>query len=174
MSRIDYDLTLIKGIAFDMDGVLSSSTVAVREDGTLQRHSNVKDGFALHHAIRRGLHIAVISGAKDESMLPAYCTLGLRDIFFRCSHKTAQMRAWMESHGLTREQVVFVGDDIPDIPAMELAGLAAVPCDASDEAKAVAGYISPCAGGAGVARDIISQIMLAQGLWMTGPDAYEW
>lgn len=174
MSRILYDLTLIRGIAFDMDGVLSSSTVAVREDGSLQRHSNVKDGFALQYAVRQGLHIAIISGAKDESMLPAYHSLGLTDIFFRCGHKTARMQSWMDSHGLTREQVAFVGDDIPDIPPMQLAGLAVVPADGSEEAKAVAGYISPCNGGAGVARDLISQILRAQGLWLTDEGAYSW
>lgn len=174
MSRILYDLTLIRGIAFDMDGVLSSSTVAVREDGTLQRHSNVKDGFALQYAVRRGLKIAVISGAKDESMLPAYRSLGLTDIYFGCFHKTARMEAWMAENGLTREQVAFVGDDIPDIPPMQIAGLAVAPADASEEAKAVAGYISPCAGGAGVARDLISQILRAQNLWLTDPEDYSW
>lgn len=174
MSRIDYRLNIIKGIAFDMDGVLSASTVSVREDGTLQRHSNVKDGYALQHAIRQGLKIAVVSGANDESMLPAYRSLGLTDIYFRCYDKEAKMAEWMKMHGLTREQVVFVGDDIPDIPAMHMAGLAAVPHDASVEAKQEAGYISPFNGGQGVARDIISQVMIAKGLWLNAPDAFKW
>lgn len=174
MSRVDYDLSKIKGVAFDMDGVLSASTVAVREDGTLQRHSNVKDGFAIQYAIRCGLKLAVISGAKDESMLPAYKSLGFEDIFFRSVDKRDVMRKWMAKHGFDKEEVIFVGDDIPDLPAMRLAGLAAVPADASVEAKMEAGYISPCPGGFGVARDILSQVLAAQGRWLTDDSIYRW
>ncbi len=174
MSRIDYDLSKIKAIAFDMDGVLSASTVAVREDGTLQRHSNVKDGYAIQYAVRCGLRLAVISGAHDESMLPAYRSLGLEDVYFRSYDKEKVMERWMQKHGLAREEVVFVGDDIPDLPAMRMSGLAVVPRDGSDEAKAEAGYISPFCGGGGVARDIISQILAAQGKWLSGESAYKW
>ncbi|MCM1522419.1 MAG: HAD hydrolase family protein [Muribaculaceae bacterium] len=174
MSRIAYNLSLIRGIAFDMDGVLSASTVAVREDGTLQRHSNVKDGFAIQYALRSGLKLAVISGARDDSMLPAYRSLGLTDIYFRSSDKEDVIKKWMNLHCLSPEEVIFVGDDIPDLPAMRIAGLAAVPRDASIEAKIEAGYISPCSGGCGVARDIISQVLSAQGKWMSEDSIYSW
>lgn len=174
MSRIDYDLTLIKGIAFDMDGVLSASTVAVREDGTLQRHSNVKDGFALQYAIRKGLRIAVISGAKDESMLPAYRSLGIEDVYFMVADKETKFMEWLRSRGLHPHEVAFVGDDIPDIPPMKICGLPVVPRDASVEAKMFAHYISPFNGGGGVARDLISQVLLAKGEWLTDGDAYKW
>lgn len=173
MSRINYDLTKIRGIAFDMDGVLSASTVAVREDGSLQRHSNVKDGYAIQHAVRKGLRIAVISGARDDSMLPAYRSLGIEDVYFRCADKVDVTRHWMQTRGLKAEEVIFVGDDIPDLPAMRMVGLAATPRDGADEVKQEAGYISPCDGGRGVARDIISQVLLAQGQWLTD-DGYSW
>ncbi len=173
MSRIDYDLSLIKGIVFDMDGVLSSSTVSVREDGTLQRSSNVKDGYALQYAIRRGMKIAVISGARDESMLPAYRSLGIRDMYFRCSEKLSRLREWMEVNSLERGEVAFVGDDIPDIKAMHEVGLPVTPCDGAVEVKQIARYISPVKGGEGVARDLISQILLSRGEWMLD-DACEW
>lgn len=173
MSSINYNLSLIRGIAFDMDGVLSASTVAVREDGTLQRHSNVKDGYAIHHALKRGLKIAIISGARDDSMLPAYRSLGLTDIYFHCADKTVCMKEWMQRHGLTSEQTAYVGDDIPDIPAMRMAGLRIVPAYGSIEARCEANYISPCCGGQGVARDVISQILASRGEWMTD-DAYNW
>lgn len=174
MSRIDYDLTLVRGVAFDMDGVLSASTVAVREDGTLQRHSNVKDGYAIQYALRCGLHLAVISGARDDSMLPAYRSLGLEDIYFRCHDKEAVITEWMRLRGLSPEEVIYVGDDIPDIPALRVAGLGAVPRDAAIEVKTIAGYISPCRGGEGVARDIISQVLAAREMWLAGPEAYSW
>lgn len=173
MSRIDYDLASIRGIVFDMDGVLSASTVAVREDGTLQRHSNVKDGYAIQYAVKCGLKIAVISGARDESMLPAYRILGIQDVYFRVDRKLAKLVGWMEAAGLAPNEVAYVGDDIPDIPAMRIVGLPCVPRDASVEAKSEARYISPCCGGQGVARDIISQILSAKGLWMND-NAFEW
>ena len=173
MSRIDYNLSQIRGIVFDMDGVLSASTVAVREDGTLQRHSNVKDGYAIQYALRCGLHVAVISGARDLSMLPAYRSLGIQDVFFHVSRKRPQLETWMSVHGLSSHEVAYVGDDIPDIPAMSIVGLPCTPRDAAIEAKNVARYISSCDGGAGVARDIISQILSAQGRWMTD-EAFEW
>lgn len=173
MSRIDYDLTLIRGIVFDMDGVLSASTVAVREDGTLQRHSNVKDGYAIQFALKCGMNIAVISGARDLSMLPAYRSLGLEDVYFHVREKRARLLEWMELRGLTPDEVAYVGDDIPDIPPMREVGLPCAPRDAAIEAKMEARYISPAEGGRGVARDIISQILSARGEWM-GVRAFEW
>lgn len=173
MSRIDYDIALIRGIVFDMDGVLSASTVAVREDGTLQRHSNVKDGYAIQYAIRKGIRIAVISGARDLSMLPAYRSLGIEDVYFNVDKKLAKLNEWIEAHGFSPSEVAYVGDDIPDIPAMRAVGLPCVPRDASIEAKIEARYISPCNGGHGVARDIISQILSSRGEWMSD-DAFEW
>ena len=173
MSRIDYDLSLIRGIVFDMDGVLSASTVAVREDGTLQRHSNVKDGYAIQFALRCGLHIAVISGARDLSMLPAYRSLGIEDVYFHVSSKGPRLEKWMCDRGLAPEEVVYVGDDIPDIPAMLMVGLPCVPRDAAVEVKNIARYISPCCGGAGVARVIISQILTVKGLWL-GENSHNW
>ena len=173
MSRIDYDLALIDGVVFDMDGVLSASTVAVREDGTLQRHSNVKDGYAIQYAVRCGIKIAVISGARDLSMLPAYRSLGIEDVYFHVVNKKDKLEEWMTARGLTPERVAYVGDDIPDIPAMRLVGLPCAPRDAAIEAKAEARYISPCNGGQGVARDIISQILSVRGDWM-GEKSFEW
>lgn len=173
MSRIDYDLLLIRGVAFDMDGVLSSSTVAVREDGSLQRHSNVKDGYAIQYAVKRGLRIAVISGARDMSMLPAYRSLGIEDVYFHVLNKRECISEWMYARGLEPDEVAYVGDDIPDIPALRSVGLPAVPRDASIEAKAAAHYISPYRGGEGVARDIISQVLSARGEWMAD-EAYYW
>ena len=173
MSRIDYDLALIRGIVFDMDGVLSASTVAVREDGTLQRHSNVKDGYAIQYALKCGLRIAIISGARDLSMLPAYRSLGIEDVYFHVGKKRERLEEWMKTNGFSPNEVAYVGDDISDIPAMRMVGLPCVPRDASVEAKCEAHYISPCNGGQGVARDIISQILSAKGLWMN-EDALEW
>lgn len=173
MSRIDYDLALIRGVVFDMDGVLSGSTVAVREDGTLQRTSNVKDGYAIQYAVKRGLNIAVISGARDESMLPAYRSLGLSDIYFKCGVKTSTLIRWMSEKGLSKEEVAFVGDDIPDLDAMSKVGLPVCPRDAAVEVRCMARYISPINGGEGVARDLISQILASKGEWML-EDASEW
>lgn len=170
MSRIDYDLSLIGGIAFDMDGVLSGSTVSVGPDGNLRRTSNVKDGYAIQYALRHGLSIAVISGAHDESMLPAYHSLGITDVFFRCADKKSALNEWMEKRSLLPEEVAFVGDDIPDMEVMEIVGLPVTPRDGAVEIKRIARYISPVNGGEGVARDLISQILAARGEWMLEDD----
>ena len=112
-------------------------------------------------------------GARDLSMLPAYRSLGIEDVHFHVVHKKTMLEEWMAARGLTPDKVAYVGDDIPDIPAMRMVGLPCAPRDASVEAKAEARYISPCCGGRGVARDILSQILSARGEWM-GEKAFEW
>ncbi|MCI9285694.1 MAG: HAD hydrolase family protein [Muribaculaceae bacterium] len=106
-------------------------------------------------------------------MLRPYQSLGLTDIYFHCSRKTQVMLEWMGRHNLAKEEVAYVGDDIPDIKAMLEAGLSVTPADGAREVKEIARYISPFNGGHGVARDLIMQILSAKGQWLS-PDAYEW
>lgn len=174
MSKIDYDLSLIRGIAFDIDGVLSPATIPMDADGTPLRMVNVRDGYALQLAVKAGLRIAVITGADSRAVEVRYRGLGITEIFTRAAHKLPILLDWMERHGLAREEVAYVGDDVPDIRAMLEAGLPACPADACPDVKAVARYISPVAGGYGVGRDLLEQIMRAQGLWMSDAHAFGW
>lgn len=174
MSKIAYDLSLIRGIAFDVDGVLSPSTIPMDCDGHPMRMVNIKDGYALQLAVKCGIKIAIITGADTAALRVRYGGLGISDIYLKSVHKQPVLRQWMEREGLETEQVAFVGDDIPDIPAMECCGLTVCPADAAVDVKQVAGYISPVNGGYGVARDLIEEILRAQGLWMADHKSFGW
>ncbi len=174
MSKINYDLTLIKGIVFDVDGVLSPSTIPLGEDGMPIRMVNIKDGYALQLAAKAGYKLAIITGADSQAISLRYKALGITDIFQKASKKLPIFISWMESCGLTPDQVVFVGADVPDICCLEAAGLSVVPADACADAKAIAQYISPITGGYGVARDIIEEIMRNNGQWMSDTEAFGW
>lgn len=174
MSKINYDLSLIRGIAFDVDGVLSPSTIPMDSDGVPQRMVNIKDGYALQLAIKHGLKIAIITGADSKAIHHRYGALGITDIYTKASAKLPILKAWMEANKLEPQQVAYVGDDIPDFECMEAVGLAVAPRDAAVEIKEIAGYISPVDGGQGVGRDILEEIMKAQDMWMSRAHAFGW
>ncbi|MCH5346230.1 MAG: HAD hydrolase family protein [Muribaculaceae bacterium] len=174
MSRVDYDLTKIDGIVFDVDGVLSPSTVPMGEDGKPTRMANLKDGYALQHAVKRGLKIAIITGADTPSIVSRYNMLGINDVYIKASRKLPILKQWITANGLTRERVAYVGDDIPDFECMRHVGLSVAPADAAPEIRDMAVYVSPVVGGYGVARDIIEMVMKARGMWMSTADAFGW
>lgn len=174
MSRIDYDLTAIRGIAFDVDGVLSPSTIPMGADGYPQRMVNIKDGYALQLAVKMGLEIAIITGAWSESIANRYKSLGITDIHLKADYKLPVLEDWMERRGLSSHEVAFVGDDIPDIPAMQNVGLPVAPADAAPDVRAIACFITKSDGGYGVARELIEEILKSKGLWMTSDKAFGW
>ncbi len=171
---IDYDLTRIRGIAFDVDGVLSASTVPLHPSGEPMRMVNIKDGYALQLAVKHGLQLAIITGADTQAIRVRFETLGVQDIYVGAAMKLPVLEQWMAKYGLKPDQVAFVGDDIPDLPAMQAAGLAVAPADAAPECRQVARYVSPCNGGYGVGRDLLEQVMRAQGLWLDDRHAFGW
>ena len=168
------DLTQIRGIAFDVDGVLSPSTIPMSEDGMPCRMLNIKDGYAIQLAVKKGLKIAIISGGRSEAVELRYRSLGVEDIYMGAAFKLPLFEQWLKDTGLDATEAIFVGDDIPDIHTMRAAGLSVAPADAAWQVKDIAGYISPCNGGYGVARDIIEQVLSAQGLWMDDEHAFGW
>lgn len=171
---MNYDLTKLRGIAFDVDGVLSPSTIPMSAEGEPLRMVNIKDGYAIQLAVKQGLQLAIITGGNTHAVRVRYEGLGVQSIFMGSAMKLPVLEQWLRDCNLTPEEVAFVGDDIPDIPAMRSVGLAVAPADAALEVKAVAGYISPCRGGYGVARDLLQQVMQAQGLWMADLHAFGW
>lgn len=173
MSSINYDLTLIKCFIFDVDGVLSSQSVPLQANGEPMRTVNVRDGYALNLAARLGYGLAIITGGRCESVRLRFQKLGMKYIYLNASNKIEQFREFIAETQYTPEQIVYIGDDIPDYEVMQLVGLPVAPSDATDEIKQVARYISPYRGGEGVARDVLSQVMKAQGKWMVG-DAFGW
>lgn len=174
MSKTACDLTRVRAFVFDVDGVLSPNIVPVDNDGVPSRMANVKDGYALQLAVKRGYRIAIITGADSEAVRRRYELLGIKDVYLRASEKLSVLRRWVDANGLLPEEVIYAGDDMPDLTCMGYAGLAVAPADASVDAIAAADYVSPCRGGYGVARDIIEQTMRAQGVWSHDTTALSW
>ena len=174
MSSINFDLSKIRAFAFDVDGVLSPSTIPMSEAGEPLRMVNVKDGYALQLAVKMGYCLAIISGARTEAVKVRFHGLGIADVFTGVSIKLPCLIKWMEKRGLKPEEVAFVGDDIPDLEAMRHVALPIAPADAAPEVKEVARYISPIAGGYGCGRDVIEQVMKAQGKWLDSRHAFGW
>lgn len=174
MSGIDYNLKKIRGFAFDVDGVLSPSTIPMSDSGEPMRMVNIKDGYALQLAVKKGYHIAIITGGRTESVRFRYEALGIKDVFLGASHKIDIFKTWMKSRGLAPEETLYMGDDIPDLHCMREAGLACAPCDACHEALKIASYISRSIGGYGCGRDVIEQVLRANGDWMSDETAFGW
>lgn len=174
MSGINYDLTKIKGVVFDIDGVLSPSTIPISHEGEPLRMVNIKDGYAIQLAIKLGLKIAIITGGNAKANEVRYSALGVKDIFQKAAHKLPVLREWMEENSLEPEEVAYMGDDIPDLKCMRSVGLPCAPYDAAWEAKETAIYVSRFNGGYGCGRDLIEQILKSKGLWMCESKAYGW
>ena len=171
---INYDLTKIKAIAFDVDGVLSSNLVTLGADAQPMRTANIKDGYAMQLAVKKGLNLAIITGGKSEAVRLRYIGLGLQNVFMGVSVKISVYEQWLEESGLKPEEVIYVGDDIPDYEVMKHCGCPCCPSDAAPEIKQIATYVSDKAGGLGCGRDIIEQVLRAQGLWMSDAEAFGW
>ncbi len=174
MSKIDYDLSQIKGIVFDVDGVLSPSTIPLLADGTPSRMVNIKDGYALQLAVKMGYKIAIITGADSQAVKKRFNGLGIEDVYLKTSVKITCLKTWIEGNGLKPSEVAFVGDDIPDYECMAYVGLSIAPSDAADEIKNISIYISSVKGGEGVARDVLEQLMRNNGQWMQSEKAFGW
>lgn len=174
MSRIDYDLSGIKAFAFDVDGVLSPSTISLHPTGGACRMVNIKDGYAMQLAAKLGYPIAVITGATSEAVEKRYASLGIKHIYMGVSTKIDILTRWMEEVGVSPENTLYMGDDIPDYEAMKFVGLPCCPHDAATDILVIAKYISPVQGGYGCARDVIEQVLRAQGHWMQDRRAFGW
>lgn len=171
---INYDLTKIRAIIFDVDGVLSHQTISLHPNGEPMRTVNIRDGYALQYAVKCGLHLAIISGAKTESVRHRYAGLGLTDIILGSSVKIKDFEALCSKYSLKPEEIIYIGDDIPDYEIMMLVGLPCCPADAAQEIKNISKYISPFNGGDGCGRDIIEQVLKAQSKWMNDDTAFGW
>lgn len=171
---MDYDLTKIKAVIFDVDGVLSASTIPMDNEGMPARTLNVKDGYAIQLAIKMGLRLAIISGGSSDAVRKRYEYLGMKDIYMRCAVKIETYDGFLNKYGLRDEEIIYVGDDIPDFEIMKRVGCPCCPVDACEEIKAISLYVSPSMGGSGCARDILEQLMKAQGLWLSDAKAFGW
>lgn len=150
---------------FDVDGVLTNGSVIATESGELLRSFNIKDGYALQLAAKKGYHICIISGGKGVAMSKRFEGLGVADVFLGVSDKIEVFHHYIQQKGTKPDQVLYMGDDIPDLEVMKLVGIATCPADAVEEIKAVAHYISPKNGGEAAARDVIEKVLKVRGDW---------
>ncbi|MBE7176047.1 MAG: HAD-IIIA family hydrolase [Mucilaginibacter polytrichastri] len=166
-SLLSFDKFLsVKAFVFDVDGVLTDGTVQINEAGDQLRTFNIKDGYALQLAVKTGYHVAAISGGKSEGVRKRLKMLGVQDIFLGVTNKENTFKAYCFNRRLHPDETLFMGDDIPDLGVMNLAGFPVCPNDAVEEIKAISEYISIKNGGAGCVRDVIEKVMKLQGTWM--------
>ena len=171
---INYDLKKIRAIVFDMDGVLSAETISLGDDGIPRRTVNIKDGYAIQLALKMGLRVAIITGCTIEAVAVRYRLLGMEDIYLGASVKIKTYDEFLAKYGLKDEQVMYMGDDIPDLEVMRRVGCPVCPKDACREVKEASLYVSGCAGGYGCGRDVIEQTLRAQGHWLKDERAFGW
>ena len=161
----------ITTFVFDVDGVLTDGSVLVMPNAVMVRRMNIKDGYALQLAIKKSYRVLIISGGESVEVRERLNRLGVFDVFMKVSDKAAVLHQYMIQHQIQHENILYMGDDIPDVPVMKLVGLPCCPQDAAPEVKAISEYISHVNGGCGAARDIIEQVMKVKGLWMRDFDA---
>jgi 3-deoxy-D-manno-octulosonate 8-phosphate phosphatase (KDO 8-P phosphatase) len=165
-------LQTVKAFVFDIDGVFSHH-VFLHPSGELMRSLNVKDGFAVQYAVKKGFPVAIISGAKCNTMRTHFEHLGITDIYLGSSKKIDDFNDFLQKYQLGPEHILYMGDDIPDYEIMKEAGIPTCPSDAADEIKSVSVYISHKPSGEGCVRDVIEQTLRVQELWMD-PEAFSW
>lgn len=163
----------VNTFVFDYDGVFTNGTVILLHKGEPLRTANVKDGYAVQLAVKKGYKIAIISGGKSDSMYNRFAALKVSDVFMGVDNKLQIFKDYLADNNINPENVMYMGDDIPDYEIMLEAGMPTCPADASEEIKSVSKYISHFKGGEGCVRDIIEQVLKVQGKWMND-DAYKW
>lgn len=155
----------INTFVFDVDGVLTDGNLLVLPGGVMARTMNIKDGYALQLAVKKGYHVLVISGGNSPEVKDRLEKLGVTHVWMKVSDKPAVLKEYMQQHQLAAETVLYMGDDIPDLQVIQLAGLPCCPADAVQEIKEKSVYISHLTGGTGCVRDVIEKVMKLRGDW---------
>jgi 3-deoxy-D-manno-octulosonate 8-phosphate phosphatase (KDO 8-P phosphatase) len=163
MSRTDFDLSRIKAFAFDVDGVLSPDTIPLHPSGEPMRIVNIKDGYALQFAAKMGYPIAIITGGRTEAVRKRFEGLGLNHVYMGAAVKIEIFKKWLDECGLRPDEVMYMGDDIPDLCLFPLVALSCAPSDASVVALKKACWVSRFPGGHGAVRELAEFILKSQG-----------
>ena len=166
METINFDLTKIKAIVFEVDGALSLETMPLHPSGEPMRVINTKDGYAMQLAVKQGIILGIISECHTAAVRKRFESLGFQYLYLKTKNKMSDFRDFFNKTGFSPGEVCYVGADISDYKVMQMAGFPACPADAVPEIKTIARYISQNNGGQGVGRDIIEQVLKAQGKWM--------
>ena len=155
----------IKTFIFDVDGVLTDGTVLLLDNGLQARKMNIKDGLALQMALKNKYRVVIVSGAASEPVIHRFQYLGIKEIHLGISDKLKFVEHFLANNSLEWNEVLFMGDDLPDIPVLERAGLGCCPGDAASDVIKVSSYISSANGGLGCVRDVIEKVLKLNGHW---------
>jgi len=173
MTNFKEELQNVKAFVFDIDGVLSTQTIALSLWGIPLRTVNLRDGYAIQLAVKKGYRVGVISGANSKEYIKRLKTLGVNDIYLNSRTKKESMKELVSKWGVDIKTVLYMGDDIPDFEVMKMVGLPACPSDADSEIKQVSVYISDKRGGEGCVRDVIETDTRLHNNWMDH-EAFSW
>ncbi len=173
MAFFKEELSKIKGFIFDVDGVLSHNVLSLSPEGDPVRTANMKDGYAIMYAIRLGYPLGIITGGKTQDTKGRLERLGIKQVYMGTLDKVPCLLDFLVKNDLTAGEILYMGDDIPDYNVMKRVGLAVCPNDAAEEIKEISAYISYRNGGEGCVRDVIEQVLRAQGKWMS-PEEINW
>ena len=166
-------LTDITTFIFDVDGVLTDGSVILDSSGEMVRTMHTKDGYALQHAVKKGYNIIIITGGNSIMVKKRLEGLGIDQVFLSTHQKLPVMENYLKNNKIQASQVLYMGDDIPDLPCLNVVGISTCPNDAAVEIREVCDYISHIDGGKGCVRDVLEQTMRVQNKWMD-KDAYSW
>jgi 3-deoxy-D-manno-octulosonate 8-phosphate phosphatase (KDO 8-P phosphatase) len=173
MANFKENLVNVKAFVFDIDGVLSTQTIPLNVFGVPNRTVNLRDGYAIQLAVKKGYKVGIISGANSKEYLKRLKSLGVNDVYLNSRSKIDHFSHFLKKHNLDKANVLFMGDDIPDYEVMKAAGIPVCPSDADSEIKQVAAYISDKKGGEGCVRDVVEQVLRLHNKWMNS-DSYSW
>ena len=172
MANFKEELKNVTAFVFDVDGVFSGN-IFLSSSGEQHRTMNIKDGYAVQLAVKKGFPIAIITGGFSDGIQIRFEGLGVKDIYMRSCNKMDHFNDFITKNNIIPESVMYMGDDLPDYEVMKKVGIAVCPADAAEEIKAISKYISFQKGGEGCVRDVIEQVLRAQGKWMNS-DAFNW
>lgn len=158
-------LKSIKCIVLDVDGVLTNGDILVNEQGEQLRTFNVKDGYAIQYAVKQGVLVFVVTGAKSMGVLARFQGLGVQEVHLGISDKLTLLNNLFDKYGISKDEALFIGDDMPDFACMKHVGVAIAPADAIDDIKQISHYVSAKKGGEGVVREVVEKMLKLQDKW---------
>ena len=159
------DPSRVSLLALDCDGVLTDGTIGYDEHGVERKFFHIHDGFAIRAWIREGGKVVVVTGRHSPALRVRMGELGVDEIHENVADKHAKLQEIISAHQLSPEQVAFMGDDLPDLPAFEACGFALAPSNAASEIRARADFVTACSGGGGAVREAIEHLMRSSGRW---------
>lgn len=173
MQNYKQKLRKVTTFLFDVDGVFTDGVIYLMPDGEQVRTANVKDGYVVQLAVKKGFRIAVLTGGDSKAVANRFERLGVRDIYLNCSNKWTRYEQYIKEHNLAHEEILYMGDDIVDLKVLKHVGVSVCPADAADEVRAICDYVSHKKGGEGCVRDVVEQTLKVQSKWLDA-DGEDW